>query len=68
MIGNGAVMGFTPREVKEMSLWEFSAVCSGYSRTSSPTKPTKAPSLSRLDQLVAESNAREVAKELNTDA
>ena len=59
MIGNGAVMGFTPRQVKEMSLWEFGAVCAGYSSQGKTDTPKqKAPSLARLDQMVAESDAR----------
>lgn len=25
-------MGYTPREVEDMSLWQFQAVCEGYSK------------------------------------
>lgn len=30
--GNGAAMGFTPQQVRQMSLWQFRAAASGYAR------------------------------------
>jgi hypothetical protein len=33
MYGNGAAMGFSPRQVDEMSLWEFQAVMDGWGRS-----------------------------------
>lgn len=30
LYGVGAVMGFTPQQVNEMTLWEFEACASGY--------------------------------------
>jgi len=67
MIGNGAVMGFTPREVKDMSLWEFSAVCAGYSRSQGGETP-KAPTINKLNEQIAASMARDAAKLGKTDA
>lgn len=34
--GNGAAMGFSPQEVRAMSLWQFFAACSGYQRANDP--------------------------------
>ena len=68
MIGNGAVMGFTPREVKDMSLWEFSAVCAGYSRSQGGGDTPKAPTIDKLNAQIAASMARDAAKRGETDA
>jgi hypothetical protein len=34
--GTGAVLGFTPRQVDEMTLWEFAAICDGYAKANNP--------------------------------
>jgi hypothetical protein len=36
----GAAMGFTPREVDEMTLWELSACIDGYNEANSADDPT----------------------------
>lgn len=59
MIGNGAVMGFTPLQVREMSLWEYSAVCAGYSGAQGGKPKTKAPSIEEHRARVAASMARD---------
>ncbi len=33
--GTGAVLGFTPRDIKEMSMWEFMAALEGYVKANS---------------------------------
>lgn len=40
-------MGFTPREIDTMTMWEFSACCEGYA-LSRGAKP-KAPEISEAD-------------------
>lgn len=40
MLGIGAVMGFTAREVGEMSLWEFAASADGWAAAHSPEEQT----------------------------
>ena len=45
MLGIGAVMGFSPREVGDMSLWEFTACTEGWVAAHSPEEQ-KASSLS----------------------
>lgn len=41
-------MGFSPRQVDDMSLWEFGAAAEGWMKANSP-EPTKASSLSEDD-------------------
>lgn len=36
-------MGFTPRQVDEMTLWEFTACAEGYNAAHSPTEQTRTP-------------------------
>ena len=44
-------MGFTPRHVDEMSLWEFHACWDGYVQANTLSKPT-APSGDELDAAI----------------
>lgn len=48
----GAAMGFTPEQVRRMSLWEWSAVVNGYIEANSPKDAGKL-SESEKDELFA---------------
>lgn len=37
------MIGFTPAEVNEMSLWELNACCEGYRKAHSPDEPPAPP-------------------------
>ena len=46
-------MGFPPREVDQMSLWEFMACWNGYVRANSPDPEVKPPTYEEHLALVA---------------
>jgi hypothetical protein len=48
--GNGAVMGFTPQQVNEMSIWQFMSALDGYSKANS-AEGDKSLSDSEKDEL-----------------
>jgi hypothetical protein len=46
-------MGFTPREIDDLSLWEFGACVSGWSKANGGESKPAAPSDEEHDALVA---------------
>ncbi|MDO5658287.1 MAG: hypothetical protein Q4G36_08195 [Paracoccus sp. (in: a-proteobacteria)] len=60
LYGSGAVMGFTPREVREMTLDEFDACVAGYNRAQG-TGP--APELSDADHAALEALGEQFNRE-----
>ena len=52
MIGAGAVMGYTPREVGDMSLWQFAAAIDGVNKANSGNKP-QAPTADEFEAMKA---------------
>lgn len=51
--GSGAVMGFTPRQIDQMSIGEWAAIIDGYNRVHSPDDKPEAMSGSEYDDLIA---------------
>jgi hypothetical protein len=49
----GAAMGFLPKHIDEMTLWEFSACVDGWSLSKGIKKPGKAISDKQYDALTA---------------
>lgn len=39
--GNGAVLGFTPQQVNEMSMWQYMTAMDGYIKANSTEEPGK---------------------------
>lgn len=52
MIGAGAAMGFLPREVRDMSLWDFAAAIDGVNKANGGNKPT-APTSDEFEAMKA---------------
>ncbi|MBZ9653549.1 hypothetical protein [Phyllobacterium lublinensis] len=47
----GAAMGFSPRQIDEMSLWEFGAVIDGYKRANGVEEAPPTMADDRLSEL-----------------
>lgn len=51
--GTGAVLGFSPREIDQMTLWEFAAAVEGWSKANGGESKPEAPSEEEHDRLMA---------------
>lgn len=49
--GSGAAMGYSPRQVDEMSLWEFGCIVEGYKRANGFEEGPPAMDDDRLSEL-----------------
>ncbi|MET3601811.1 hypothetical protein [Martelella mangrovi] len=49
--GAGAVMGFTPQQVNEMSMWQFNAALEGYVEANSADESAGKLSQSEADEI-----------------
>lgn len=56
--GLGAAIGFTPREVDQLTPWELMAATDGYNQSQGVKEKPEAPSDERYFKRVAESEAR----------
>lgn len=47
------MIGFTPAEIDEMSLWEFAACVEGYRKANSPEPKPPPPTAEKFAEMVA---------------
>lgn len=57
LYGTGCAIGFTPREVDELTFWEFAACIDGYNRANGADEMPEPMSGEEFDEAVANSKA-----------